>query len=141
MSLARPGSGSSSCREGGNTHGAGTPPPKLPLPAHQAVTWFVCKYGLRMVPHQLASGELKQLHSQARKLLIAQDGVPLLELCQAIRYGMPRLWPFTENGFFDGRDVVRNITKAKAIAANMRQQGTIPITYAEAVRREAKLHE
>jgi hypothetical protein len=62
------------------------------------------------------------------RILDDEDGIPTRVICDAIQYGMPNIFPVTENGYFDARDVERYLHKAKAVAAALRDRGKIPTT-------------
>lgn len=100
----------------------------------QKVAVTICRHGLGVAPASLAPGEWRTLLSHARRLLEEQKGVEVDEIVQAIRYGMRKVWPFTEEfRTFDGKDVLRNITKAKGAAATLRTAGLIPMPAREAI--------
>jgi hypothetical protein len=96
---------------------------------HEQIVAAIAYYGLRVHPDQLPPGERKDLDKWVRKITEQQEGVSTKELVEAIRHGMPRVWPFNQNGEpYDGRDVYQNIAKAKSAAATMRQSSRIPMT-------------
>ena len=94
----------------------------------QEIAMAICLHGLRMAPRQLSATELAEVGRWTDRIIAAQGGVPTREIVEAIRHGMPRVWPFSEDGrSFDARDVYRNITKAKGAAAVLRKAGRIPM--------------
>lgn len=92
------------------------------------ILWHICVHGLHQTPQQLSPKDLAVQAGILRDILSDQEGVSTTVLCQAIEYGMPHIFPISENGYFDARDVARYLVKAKAAAAAMRQQGKMPIS-------------
>ena len=81
------------------------------------------RYGLGMKMSELSRGEVEdQLHIIRRLLLDSTASI----LCDAIQYGMPNVWPFSEDGrAFAAKDLENNLLKAKAEAAVARWEGRI----------------
>lgn len=100
----------------------------------------ICIYGLHVQPRDVPEAERAMIRKQVELMLSTQAGVPTRELVEAIRYGMYEVWPFTQQAYFDARDVRNNIAKAKAVANRMRLAGKIPMTISE-VRATRSMHE
>ena len=92
------------------------------------VLWYLCYYGLGQRPEEVGAHDLAVQAGLVRGILEEQDGVSTKVLCDAIQYGMPHIFPVSENGYFDGRDLHRYLHKAKAVAAKLRAAGRIPMT-------------
>jgi hypothetical protein len=105
-------------------------------PEGEQLTEAICISGLKQTPSQLTTSELEEQRQLAETLILKQDGVPIQHLIEAIRFGMPKVWPFSQQQYFDARDVLNNITKAKAAAATLRRRSQLPIAAAEARRRD-----
>lgn len=80
-------------------------------------------HGLDMQPHELSETETARQRKLIEELL--EDNDPTI-LIQAIRYGMPEVWPFSEGRVFDASDLRNNLLKAKASAGMKRRAGQIP---------------
>ena len=94
-----------------------------------AVLAAICFYGLKLHPRQLSPGERDHMLKWVKKILNLQRGVATSEIVNAIRHGMPRVWPFSEDGrSFDAQDVYNNITRAKGATATLERGGRVPIT-------------
>lgn len=81
------------------------------------------RYGLRMKGSDLS---LKEIHRQRTIIedLLSENSAEIL--IHAIQYGMPRVWPFSEDGrAFAASDLENNLLKAKAEAAKSRRAGEI----------------
>jgi hypothetical protein len=76
----------------------------------------------------MASKELAAQAGALRAIMAKQDGVPTKTITDALQYGMPYIFPISENGYFDARDVARYLHKAKAAAAKLRLSGRIPVS-------------
>lgn len=99
-----------------------------PTDRTQRVLWYLCYYGLGQEPSAMGPSELAVQHGLVRELLKDQANVPTSVLLEAIQYGMPHIFPISENGYFDGRDLIRYLHKAKAVAAKLAAAGRIPTT-------------
>lgn len=80
-------------------------------------------YGLTMNYNDISKKEAGDQKHVIRTLL--KDNKPST-LVEAIKYGMPNVWPFTEGRAFDARDLRDNLLKAKAEAGARRRSGSIP---------------
>ena len=108
----------------------------MALNRRQQIALAICQYGLRQAPSRLSSWEVQQTGEWVDKIIATQHGIPTQQIVEAIRHGMPRVWPFSEDGrAFDAKDVYKNLSKAKGAAAVMRQAGRIPMTATEAAER------
>lgn len=108
-----------------------------PTTREREVFVALCRYGMRQHWSQLGRGEKERQFAFVQKLLLRQEGVPTQALVEAIRFGMPKVWPHSQEGYFDGSDLLKSIEKAKAVAARERRAGRIPVLIDEVRRRRA----
>ena len=91
----------------------------------------LCVYGLKMHPNELTSKESHYQQSIIRQLLEDNEADTLID---AIRFGMPNVWPFSEQSdtgelrVFSAEDLKRKLLEAKAAAAQARRAGRTPYT-------------
>jgi len=90
-----------------------------PADRFERVLWYLCVYGL----HQLAAQA-----GVLRGIMAKQEGVPTQAITEALQHGMPHIFPISENGYYDARDVGRYLHKAKAAAAKLRMSGRLPVS-------------
>ena len=99
-----------------------------PKDRFERVLWYVCVHGLHQLPRQMSAKDLAVQAGIVRGIMKDEDGISTQLICEAIQYGLPHVFPISENGYFDARDVARYLPKAKAEAATLRRQGKIPTT-------------
>lgn len=58
-------------------------------------------------------------------LKLIRTGVPFAELVGAVKYGMPRVWPYTKGQSFGLKELHENLTKARAMAMKAARRGKI----------------
>lgn len=81
------------------------------------------RYGLGMKPSELNEAEHRDQRRIIKRMLEENDVDILID---AIKYGMPNVWPFSEDGrAFAALDLEQNLLKAKAEAAVARREGRI----------------
>ena len=81
------------------------------------------RYGLRMKRTALSAKEIHRQKVVIEDLLSENDAETLID---AIRYGMPNVWPYTEdNRTFSAVDLEKNLLKAKAEAGQTKRAGEI----------------
>lgn len=102
--------------------------PGAPKKRFERVLWYICVHGLNQLPRQMSAKDLAVQAGIVRKMLEDEDGISTQLICEAIQYGLPHVFPISENGYFDARDAARYLPKAKAVAATLRRQGKIPTT-------------
>jgi len=91
----------------------------------------LCVYGLRMHPNDLTSKESHYQQSIIRQLLEDNDADTLID---AIRFGMPNVWPYSEQSdtgeprVFSAENLKQKLLEAKAAAAQARRAGRTPYT-------------
>ena len=86
----------------------------------------ILSHGLGLRPSELTAREASNQLAVVDELLRDNDASTLY---YAIRYGMPEVWPFSEDGrAYDAVDVRSNILKAKAAVGRLRQSGKLPHT-------------
>lgn len=88
----------------------------------------VCRHGLGVPLGGLTPREQDYQRQVVQRIIDRQEGVPFKVLLVAARYGMRKVWPFTEEHRpYDAVDLEKNILKAKAAAMMMITQGIIPM--------------
>lgn len=81
--------------------------------------------GLHMETSDLSD---KEIERQAEACLSVLQHCTLAQAVQAVRWGMPTVWPFSEdNRSFDAVDLSRNLLKARAGAKAAWTRGEIPL--------------
>jgi hypothetical protein len=99
------------------------------------VALHIVREGMGVDPHRLTRGEIETV-LKAVKYLVEQ-GHTHEDLINAARFGMRKVWPFTDGQPWDARDFAKNITKAKTAASRMSRAGRIP-THARDIKRRGK---
>jgi len=82
----------------------------------------LCRYGLGMDLGELTRSELEDQFRTIRRLL--DDNTEDI-LCDAIQYGMPNVWPYSEGQAYTANDLATKLLNAKAEAATCRKEGRI----------------
>jgi len=82
----------------------------------------LCRYGLGMELNELTQAEIEDQFRIVRRLL---DDNSESILCDAIQYGMPNVWPYSEGQAFTANDLSNKLLNAKAEAAVCRREGRI----------------
>jgi hypothetical protein len=91
--------------------------------AVEAVFRALVRYGLNMRPSKLSEKERQYQKSIIRELLEFNDPQTLID---AIQYGMPNVWPFSDDGrAFAAADLEKNLLKAKAESGRAAREGRI----------------
>jgi hypothetical protein len=88
----------------------------------------LCHHGLRMDWKELSPKEADYQQRIIRELLQDNNADTLID---AIRWGMPHVWPYTETEdgmprVFSAEAVRKNLLEAKAAAAQFRRAGRTP---------------
>lgn len=84
----------------------------------------LCQRGLKMSPSSVPAAIAQREQRTLRKLL---GEVPTEDLINAIEWGMPNVWPFSEDGRpFDAKDLERNLIKALGESSRRERRGEIP---------------
>lgn len=83
-------------------------------------------WGLRLSISELTTAEVQAQANAIDDLL--DEGHTREQIRDAIRHGMDNVWPFSKGQTWDGNDLRRNFTKAKAEAARKRRMGMVPWT-------------
>lgn len=91
----------------------------------------IIKHGLRMDPEKLTRREKMDILDDVEALI--DEGHDPANLVNAARFGMDKVWPFSEGQSWDSRDFRDNVTKAKSAASRLRRAGRLP-TPADEVR-------
>lgn len=87
----------------------------------------LCVYGLQIHPVNLTGREEEQERRMLRGLLTENSASVLIE---AIKYGMPHVWPFSKDDgdhVFTAQDLRNKLLNAKGEAGKQRRQGAIPV--------------
>jgi len=81
-------------------------------------------HGLRMEMKDLSRHERNDQLKVLRRILEHNEPGPVI---QAIKHGMPNVWPFSEDArSFDAHDLEKNLLKAKSEVGNLRRRGQLP---------------
>ena len=83
----------------------------------------ILRYGLRLRATDVSPNEAMKQKAIIREMLTENTVEGLIE---AVQYGMPQVWPFSEDGrAFAAGDLEKNLLKAKAEAGKARRAGEI----------------
>jgi hypothetical protein len=90
----------------------------------EAVFQALCAHGLRIPAKDLTSRDRQREKATIREILEDRDPQEVIE---AIRYGMPNVWPFLDGRVFNARDLRENFLKARGEAGKQARRSAIPI--------------
>lgn len=98
----------------------------------ESVFQTLCSHGLRIPAKDLTSKDRQKEKATIREILADREPQ---EVIDAIRYGMPSVWPFLDGRVFNARDLRENFLKARGEAGKVRRRGQIPVNAQDLLRR------
>jgi hypothetical protein len=98
------------------------------------IATVIVRHGMGTTPAKLTRAEVIRVLEVIQRL--ARDGHTAEDIILAARYGMQRVWPFSDGRPWLAHELEANISKAKAAVAKlMRKEDGIPIQASEIRRR------